>query len=91
MKKLFILIAWVSAFFMSCSKDDSNDILWKPDTLVETVWEGRIIRDNIENKIVVSFVSKEDGFCYMNSDKTISCLFEYDMTQVSDLEYFDEK
>lgn len=80
MKKLFILIAWVSAFFMSCSKDDSNDILWKPDTLVETVWEGRIIRDNIENKIVVSFVSKEDGFCYMNSDKTISCLFEYDMT-----------
>lgn len=80
MKKLFILIAWVSAFFMSCSKDDSNDILWKPDTLVETVWEGRIIRDNIENKIVVSFVSKEDGFCYMNSDKIISCLFEYDMT-----------
>ena len=48
--------------------------------MVETVWEGRIIRDNIENKIVVSFVSKEDGFCYMNSDKTISCLFEYDMT-----------
>ena len=59
MKKLFILIAWVSAFFMSCSKDDSNDILWKPDTLVETVWEGRIIRDNIENKIGSSDISRD--------------------------------
>ena len=56
MKKLFVLIVWISAFFMSCSKDDSNDILWKPDTLVETVWEGRIIRDNIENKIVLGHI-----------------------------------
>ncbi|MDH6307221.1 hypothetical protein M2451_002454 [Dysgonomonas sp. PFB1-18] len=74
----FLLLTLISFSLLGCSgDDDSPDIVWNSKDLSQTIWEGTINIDGKEEKILLSFDSEQEGYCYSNREENLSCLFEY--------------
>lgn len=79
MKRFFLLFIMACSLCVSCSKESSEEDVWNFNDLSRTLWEGKIILAGVESSIVISFDSGIEGYCFFNSSKDESCLFEYSM------------